>query len=320
MKAIRYHAYGVPTTVARLEDVPTPKPRSNEVLVRIQFASINPMQWKLMAGHLRWIVKDRPPSGCGDDFAGIVVGHGSDVKAPPMRTPVVGMLNPFRRTSGALAEYVAVAAHEFVAVPAAMQLSVACACPVAGLSAKTMLQLARVGLGQRILVNGAAGGIGSFAVQMVRNVGSTVVATGRAENHDYLRSLGADEVIDYRVKPVTEWLGPFDAVLDCPTTLSRGLAAQLLKPRGIHVTGVPPSLAALFMDPLMNSVSKIQRRTLMLKPSMEDLKDLIADVVAGRIRPAIGREYSLADAVKALEESRGGHARGKLIVRVARDA
>jgi NADPH:quinone reductase-like Zn-dependent oxidoreductase len=187
--------------------------------------------------------------------------------------------------------------------------------PVAGLSALQMCRLAQVGGGQRVLVNGAAGGVGSFAVQLLRALGAHAVATGSTASQAFIAELAPQAQVDYRQQPVSTWGGPFDAVIDCASALASADIDTLLADGGHYVSSLP-RLPSMLFDPLLNRFRRTQRHTLRLEPDRADLQTLLAWLADGRIRPRISARFEATDAVSALAQSKSGHARGKLLVRI----
>ncbi len=315
MRALRYDSFGPIAQVARLVDIPRPEPAAGEVLVRATCASINPLDWKLAEGQFRRFSKSGPPAGIGSEFGGTVEAQGSGVSAPALGSRVICLINPFARRPGVLQEFVAIPARDALAVED-VDLAIACTLSCAGLSALQMCRMARVGPGQRVLIHGAAGGVGSFAVQVVRALGALPFATGSSASQDTLASLGAQACIDYARQPVATWGGPFAAVLDCVNALSRPDVELLLSGGGYYVNTLPEFPSVIF-DPLLNPFRRIKRKTLKLDARADDLRMLLQWVREGRLRPLVSQRFAFADAVKALELSKSGHARGKLVVQMA---
>lgn len=314
MRALRYDIFGPVAAVARVTEVAQPRPKAGEVLVRVRFASINPLDWKLVEGQFKRFAKSKPPAGVGTELSGTVEALGSGVKGPAIGTPVVGFINPMARPPGALQQFVALAAGDVLPVEAA-DLEGACTLPVAGISALQMCRLAGVGNGDRVLVHGAAGGVGSFAVQIVRMLGGTAVATGSRQSQATLATLGPETRIDYTSLPADSWGGPFAVVLDCASTLGTDAVATLLSGGGRYVRTLP-ALPSVLFDPLLNALRPIKRFTLRLNPNAEDLRTLLTWLRRERIKPLITERFTLANAVAALERSQTGHARGKLVASI----
>lgn len=314
MRAFRYDVFGPVSAVARLTEVAQPRPARGEVLVRVRFASINPLDWKLVEGHFKLIYKSKPPAGIGCEFSGTVEALGAGVAQPAIGTPVVGFIDATKRPPGALQQFVAVAVSDVLPVEAA-DLEDACTLPVAGLSALQMCRLAGVTSGNRVLVHGAAGGVGSFAAQVVRMLGGSATVTGSRHSQETLAALEPEARITYTTQPVSSWGGPFAAVLDCASTLGEAEIATLLASGGQYVRTLP-TFPSFLLDPLLNRLRPIKRFTLKLAPNIDDLRTLVTWLRRGRIKPVISERFGFADAVAALERSKTGRAQGKMIVRL----
>jgi NADPH:quinone reductase-like Zn-dependent oxidoreductase len=315
VKALMQRAYGPVEASVRVEDRPLPSPAATDVRVRVRFAGVNPLDWKLVEGHYRWMSKARPPCGVGFDLAGEVHEAGSAAAGRFTRgARVAGLIPAFQRPPGAIAQYAVVPATLLVKVPDKVPLDQAAALPVAGLSALQMCRLARIERGRRVLVHGAAGGVGHLAVQIARNLGAEVTASGSAASQTLLRWLRPALVVDRAAPPAT-WGGPFDAVLDCTTTLAPAELKQLLADDG-HYVATTPRFPQVVLDTALNLVRRGQRRVLMLKLATADLEALMAELAAGHLRVAIERAWPLAEAAGALAQSRAGRVRGKLVVAI----
>jgi len=314
VRALVQRAYGPVETSVEVQEVRLPRPAGQDVCVRVRYAGINPLDWKLVEGHFKWMSKARPPCGVGFDLAGEVhdAGRGAAGFAQGMR--VAGLIPAFKRPPGSIAQFALVPARLLVEVPDRVPLDQAAALPVAGLSALQMCRMATLGPGMRVLVHGASGGVGHLAVQIARNLGGAVTATGSAASHPLLQSLGPDRVVD-RDAPVATWGGPFDAVLDCATTLAPSALKTLLAPDGCYVA-TTPRFPQVMVDTVLNLVRRGKRQVLMLKLDGDDLEALMQQVAAGTLQVVIERAFSLGDAAQALSLSRAGHVRGKLVVSI----
>lgn len=312
MRALRYRAFGPIAQVLKVEEIDAPQPARGEVVVRVSHAGINPLDWKLAEGQFRWLAKSRPPCGVASEFAGEVARLGPGVSHFRVGERVVGWLHSFAEPPRALAEEVGVAAAQCVPVPVGLSLKQASVVPVAGLSALQMIELAGVRRGQRVLVHGAAGGVGSFAVPLLRDRGAFVVATGSASSQEFLRKMAPDAQLDYAT-PVETWPGPFDAILDCASRLPRTLLPTLLPSGGAYVATLP-SFPGVIIDPLLNVFRQRRSHALRLEPDAAQLAQLLAMVAEQRVPVQLSRVYSFANALDALAESRRGHTHGKLTV------
>jgi NADPH:quinone reductase-like Zn-dependent oxidoreductase len=302
MRAARIHAAGGPEAL-RIESVPVPVPAAGEVLVRVHYASINPVDWKLQErGRLPF------PAIPGGDFSGEVVALGSGVTDFACGDLVAGIVDQAER-SGSYAEYLTVSATEIVRKPAAFTLAEAAAYPTVAVAAwRYLIQAANVQRGERVLVQGGAGGTGSVIVQIAKARGAHVIATASAGNHEYLKQIGADEVIDYRARRFEDVVRNVDVVVDTVggDTLLR--SEQVLRDGGRLVTLVG-SVPAQICD---------RRRVVCPVTPPWDVKgglDAVAPLIAaGKVRINIDQTYPLAAIAQAQEHNRSGRTRGKVVV------
>jgi NADPH:quinone reductase-like Zn-dependent oxidoreductase len=315
MRALRYSAFGPIAQVLRSEEMPEPQPGADEVVVRARFVGVNPLDWKLVEGQFRLFAKSRPPCGVGAEFAGEVLRVGAQVSAVRTGDRVVAWLNPFAEPPRALAEQVCVPVKQCVRIPEGVTFDVAAVTPVVGLSALKLCNQVHARAGQRVLVHGAAGGVGSLVVPMLRERGVTVVATGSAESQAFIRTLGADAQVDYAT-PATSWLGPFDAIIDCASKLDRAIVPMLM-PAGGDIAVTLPAFPSVIFDPLLNPLRRIRVHTLRLEPNAAELMQVLAQVAAGQLTVRLTRTYPFDAAIEALAESRGGHTRGKIAVAIS---
>jgi len=315
MRALRYEAFGPVAAVARMVETAQPRPAAGQLLVRVRYASINPLDWKLVEGDFKLFFKSKPPAGIGTEFSGTVEAHGSGVTQPAIGASVVGFINPTARPPGVLQQFVVVDARDVLPIEVA-DLETACTLPVAGVSALQMCRLAELKSGQRVLVHGAAGGVGSFAVQVVRMLGGRPVATGSKQSQPVLATLEPEARVEYTTQKLGTWGGPFNVVLDCASTLG-STDLDILLANGGHYVRTLPAFPGTILDPLLNSLRPIKRQTLRLRPNADDLRTLVTWLRRGRIKPLISRHFAFSEALAALELSKSGRAHGKLVVRVA---
>ena len=214
--------------------------------VRVHAASLNPLDWKIRAGHLRWLpVFRRPPRTLGCDFAGEIVGVGAGARSHYVGERVFGSLLPFGR-DGALAEYLVAGVDRLATMPDDLGFDQAAALPIAaGTALQAVVDEARLGAGQRILITGAAGGVGHFAVQIAKHVGAHVVAVCGAANADFVRGLGADEVVDYARDDFTRRADRFDVVFDAACASSFTAARAVLTDAGCYLNTGGDAAAAV---------------------------------------------------------------------------
>jgi len=315
MRAFRYYALGG-SSAPRVEDVPVPEPAAGEVLVRVRCASLNPVDWKIAAGKFSFLVKGGTPRTMGSDFCGEVATLGPGVAGWAPGEPVMGFVDPFKRSAGTFAEFVPVPADFLMRRPPAVDDVLGAALPCVGITAVALCDLAKVSRGSSVLVHGASGGVGHLAVQVAKARGALVAATGSAARRDFVTALGADVFIDYRAEPVDRWPMAFDAVLDCVPNLPRGRHRRLLK-RGGHYASTLPNAWTYTLDPLVNRLGAVRRHAVMLQPNEAATAELLGYVAAGRLRCEIAEVFALEDAGEAIRLSSEGHVAGKLVIRVA---
>jgi NADPH:quinone reductase-like Zn-dependent oxidoreductase len=308
MKAARIHEYGSPEAL-RYEDAPRPVPAADEVLVRVHAAGINPVDWKIRAGHVRDWLKYTLPMIPGWDFSGVVEETGSD--SGDWRKGDEVYARPDIGRDGAYAEYIAVRAIEIASKPISIDHVHAAAIPLACLTAwQALFDAGGLDAGQKVLIHAAAGGVGHFAVQLAKWKGAFVAGTASARNHDFLRSLGVDQPIDYTSVRFEDVVGDCDVVLDTVAGESRARSWQVLKKGRILVTilGQPSQEDA--------RAHGVRAAGVFVQPNPAQLNQIAALVDSGKIKPQVDAVFSLADAAKAHELSQTNHVRGKVVLQV----
>lgn len=315
MRAYRYHACGEQAP-PRVEDVAVPEPAAGEVLVRVRCAGLNPVDWKIAAGKFRLLVKGGLPRTMGSDFAGEIAALGPGVSDWQVGEPVMGFVDPFRRPLGTFAEFVPVPTGFLTRWPERLDAVVAAAVPAVGITAIALCDLAAVGRGTSVLVNGASGGVGHLAMQVAKARGALVAATASTGRREFVIGLGADEFIDYRARPLADWPVSFDAVLDCVPNLPHGSHRRLLK-RGGHYASTLPNGWTYTLDPLSNRIGRVIRRAVMLQPNPRAMDELLGYLTEGRLRCEVAGVFPLDESARAVELSRAGHVAGKLVIRIA---
>jgi NADPH:quinone reductase-like Zn-dependent oxidoreductase len=324
MRAIVRDRYG-PPEVVRLEDIPTPEPTGDQVLVRVRAASVN--RADLDGLYPRWQftrvfsgIRAPRDRRVGLDAAGIVESVGPE--ATRFRPGDEVMADLFSFGQGAFAEYVCAPERAFATLPAGMSLEEAAALPHSAILALQGLRLRdgrTVGPGDRVLIIGASGNVGPFAVQVATARGAEVTGVCRTEKVDFVRSLGVERVIDYTSVDFTRAGERYDWILDVEARHSLLRSRRALRPGGVYVSlGGPGSRifeAMLFGGVISRATDKRMGLLLWWKPFHADdvatLKELIA---AGRLRPVIDRRYPLSETVQALRHVDDGHARGKVVI------
>jgi NADPH:quinone reductase-like Zn-dependent oxidoreductase len=307
MKAIRHHAYGAPG-VLRYEDVERPEPAPGEVLVEVAAASFNPVDAAIRAGHLRSVFPVALPHVPGIDVAGTVAEIGAGVTRWKPGDRVIGFLPMIR--DGAAAEFVTASAEVLAPAPATIPLTDAAALPAAAQTAwQALFEHAGLRAGQRVLINGAGGGVGGFAVQLAKQAGAFVIATAGPRSADAVRAQGADQIIDYTVAtPAEAVAGPVDAVLNLVAAGESDMAALtgLIRDGGVIVTTAAP--AAGDPDRGVHAVG------MQLRTDADQLANLVALVDAGSLRVDVSATYPLSQTASVHELSAAGKIRGKVLL------
>jgi len=299
-------AYGGPEVLV-LRDAPDPVAGTGEILVDIHAASINPADWKVREGLRMGDVEAVFPHVLGRDFSGVVRAVGAGVADFAPGDAVFAVTD--RGQEGAYAEAIAIKAALAARKPEALSHAEAAALALTGLTALVCLEdTASLSAGQRVLIHGAAGGVGSFAVQYARHVGARVLATASARNHDYLGGLGADEVIDYTQQDFTEAVSDCDVVLDTIGGEVHRRSFAVLRPGGrlIHIAPAPDGFA-----PPRDDVTVVRPPVARDRDHLERIVELVA---VGAVRPPEIKCFPLAEAAAAQELSRTGHVRGKIVL------
>ena len=309
MKAVRIHGYGGPE-VLKYEDAPRPEPAEGEVLVKVHAAGVNPVDWKIRAGYMRGF-RDYPmPFILGWDFSGTIDQLGPGV-APSWQSGDEVYARPDLGLNGTYAEYIAVRASEIQHKPKSLDHVHSAAIPLAALTAwQAIFDAGQLQAGQRILIHAAAGGVGTFAVQLAHWKGAYVIGTASKVNHDFIKELGADEVIDYQASRFEDAVRGVDVVLDTMAGETRGRSWQVLKKGGILVSilGQPsPEDAARY---------GVRAGGIFVQPNPAQLAELAKLADTGKMRPIIDTVLPLAEAARAHEMNQTQHTRGKIVLRV----
>jgi NADPH:quinone reductase-like Zn-dependent oxidoreductase len=328
MKALFQDAYGSPADVLALKDITEPSAKDNEVLVRVRAASVNPADWHLIRGTpyvARIDMGPRRPRhrvlGC--DLAGRVAAVGPNATTIQPGDEVFG--SPFGHGFGAFAESCLFASEDLLELkPSNLSYEQAAAVPLAGMTALQALRdHGRIEPGHKVLIIGASGGVGTFAVQIARSFGAEVTGVCSARNHDMVRSIGADHVIDYTQEDFADGGQRYDVILQLAGTRSPADCRRALTQTGslVSISGesdgdwIGPLGRAIKTVVLFRFVS--QRLAIFtVKPNRGDLRYLKELIEAGKVTPMIDRTYSLADAPDAIGYLEQGHARGKVVITV----
>jgi NADPH:quinone reductase-like Zn-dependent oxidoreductase len=303
MQVIQANDYGGPE-VLTLHQASRPEPDPDQVLIHLKAAGVNPADWKYRAGFYRQFMPLAFPWTPGLDGAGVVEAVGANVTTVKKGDEVYGLV------SGGYAEYALASAKEIQLKPAYLTFEQAAAIPLGALTAwGAVIDAARVEKGQRVLVHGAAGGVGAFALQLARWKGAHVTGTASAKNLDYVRSLGADDVIDYNATPFETVVHDLDVVIDTVGGDVPGRSWQVLRPGGVFVT-----VAAWLPE---GAGQEHNVKALNASRAAPDALNQISELIEARqLKPAVGPLFPLAEARQAQELSQTGHGRGRIILQI----
>jgi len=308
MKAVCIYSYGGPDVLV-YEDAPRPHPDNGEVLIRVHAAGINPVDWKIREGHLKEMVGHTLPLVLGWDVSGVVEMLGSGITRLKVGDEVFS--RPDIARDGAYAEFIVVRESEVALKPKSLDHVHAAALPLGGLTAwQTLFDAAALSSGQRVLIHAAAGGVGHLAVQLAKWKGAHVIGTAAARNHEFLRKLGADQVIDYDTQRFEDAVQPVDVVLDPMGGDIRRRSWAVLKRGGILVSIVDPPSAE---DAAAHGV---RQAFVFTQPNAAQLAQIATLADAEKLKAIVETVLPLSDATRAQELSARGHTRGKIVLRV----
>lgn len=331
MKAMIIDKYGkVPM---RMAEVPTPEINEYEVLAEIHAASINPIDFKIRDGKVKMLLKYEMPLILGNDFSGVITKIGSKVTRFKVGDEIYA--RPRKNKIGTFAEYIAIHEDDITLKPKDLSFEEAASIPLVGLTSYQALHdIMQLQKGQKILIHAGSGGVGTFAIQLAKIMGATVTTTASEAGANLVKSLGADEIINYKTEKFEDILKDYDAVFDTigGTTLEKSF--NIIKSGGniVSVSGMPNARfgkefgSGFFKTLLFSLASKkltaLEKKHnarysfLFMKPSGDQLRTIANYIEAGKIKPVIDRVFPFEDAQKAMEYSEAGRAKGKIIVKI----
>ena len=331
MRAMIIDRYGkVPM---RLAEMPTPEVGEYEVLAEIHAASINPVDFKIRDGKVKLLLKYKMPLILGNDFSGVVAKVGAKVTRFKVGDEIYA--RPRKSKIGTFAEYIAIHEDDIALKPKNLSFEEAASIPLVGLTTyQALADIMQLQKGQKILIQAGAGGVGTFAIQLAKIMGAFVATTASEAGANLVKSLGADEIINYKTEKFEEKLKNYDAVFD---TLGGEILEKsfgVLKSGGkiVSVSGLPNARfgreygSGFFKTLLFSAVSHkltalekkhhVQYSFLFMKPSGEQLRTIANYIEDGKIKPIIDRVYPFENAQEAMEYAETGRAKGKIIVKI----
>ncbi|MGH0599021.1 NADP-dependent oxidoreductase [Bacillus mycoides] len=331
MRAMVIDKYGkVPM---RMTEMPTPEINEYEVLAEIHAASINPIDFKIRDGKVKLLLKYKMPLILGNDFSGVIVKVGTKVTQFKVGDEIYA--RPRKDKIGTFAEYIAIHEDDIALKPKNLTFEEAASIPLVGLTSYQALHdIMQLQKGQKILIHAGSGGVGTFAIQLAKIMGATVATTASEAGENLVKSLGADEIINYKKEKFEDILKNYDAVFDTlgGTTLEKSF--DIIKSEGniVSVSGMPnPRFgkefgSGFFKTLLFSLASKkltalekkhnAQYSFLFMKPSGDQLRIIAKYIESGQIKPIIDRIFPFEDTQKAMDYSESGRAKGKLIVKI----
>jgi NADPH:quinone reductase-like Zn-dependent oxidoreductase len=309
-----------PPDVMKIEEVENPHISADQVLVRVHYSSVNPVDWKIRNGSLRLLTGSKFPMRLGFDIAGEVIETGPSVTKFRKGDRVFGMLHYKQR--GAYAEYTCIDEDKIALIPESLDFKEAAAVPLAALTAYQALHYkGGIESGKRVLVKGASGGVGSFAVQIAKARGAVVTGVCRTDNVELVKSLGADRVIDYRKEDFAQLPDKYDILFDAVGKRTFFGIRKRLAPSGCYITTLPnksSDILSFFLTSLLPPFFDRKKSTYVnVQPSGPDLHNLCRLINEKKLIPLIDRVFTLEEIAEAHAYSETGHARGKIVIKIA---
>lgn len=332
MKAMIIEKYGENVPLLMTEQ-PMPTIGENDVLVEIHAASLNPIDFKIKEGKMKLLLNYRFPLILGNDFSGVVVKVGDQVKAFKPGDEVYG--RPRKNRIGTLAEFIAVHEEDIWLKPQNLTFEEAASIPLIGLTTyQAFVDILNLQKGQKILIHAGSGGVGTFAIQLAKLMGAFVATTASDKGYELVQSLGADLIINYKKENFEEMLTGYDAVFDTLGGAALEKSFRILKPGGqiVSISGMPNArfgkeanlgwMKTAILSIASRKIKALEKKSqtgyhfLFMKPSGAQLKVLKEFIEGGRIKPVIDQVYHLKDAGQAFHYLESGRAKGKVVIRI----
>lgn len=316
-----------------LVEIPLPEIGENEVLAEIHAASINPLDSKIRDGTLKLLIKYKMPLILGNDFSGVVAKVGAKVTRFKVGDEIYG--RPRKSSIGTFAEYISIHENDIALKPKNLSFEEAASVPLVGLTAYQALHdIFQLQKGQNILIQAGAGGVGSFAIQLAKLMGATVATTTSEAGTDLVKSLGADEIINYKTEKFEDILGNYDAVFDTLGGEILERSFKIIKDGGqiVSLSGLPNArfakedglgfLKTMLLSAASYKLTKLEKKHrvqytfMFVKASGEQLSTITNFIESGEIKPIIDRVFPFDDVEKAMKYSETGRAKGKIILKI----
>lgn len=323
MKAILFEKYGIPEEVLALKEAPLPTPKDYEVLIKIHATTINDYDWSIVRGKpylyrlMFGLSKPKNPIA-GMELSGIVEGIGAKVSKLKVGDAVYGDISHFG--FGTFAEYISIHEDAVLIKPEGLSFEIATAIPHAStLALQALRDIAKIQQGQKVLINGGGGGVGTIGLQLAKLNNCEVSGVDSGEKLAMMKSLGYDQVIDYKKVDFTKTGEQYDLILDCKTNKSPFSYLRALKPTGTYVTiggNLTNLISVLFWSKIFSLFSSKRLRILSLKPN-EGLDEIAKLVIQHKITPEIDGHYSLEDTPRLIQYFGEGKHKGKIVIKVS---
>lgn len=304
MKAIQISKYGEADEL-KMQETETPSPKAGEILVRIHDAGVNPYDWKVRKGFMKDIMPVQFPLTMGYDFAGVIEKVGANVQDYRVGERVFGF------TQGAYAEFAICSPDKIAKIPDVLSFDVAASLPTPGLTAYQLIaDHVRPTGAQTVLIHGAAGAVGSIAVQVAKSFGMRVFANAAQNDEDYLKQIGVEKIIDYKSQRFEEFFKDLDAVVDLVGGETLNRSYQCVKKDGLVITTVGPVRADLAKQ------AEVNAKFFLTNQNSKGLSDLAKLVAVGKIKPRLAEVMPLENAAEAQKLNEQGKSHGKIVLRV----
>ncbi len=311
MKAVHYKRYGDPN-VLEIITVDKPKLKPGHVLIQNHASSVNPIDWKIRKGMLRPISGFTPPSRCGSDFAGVIVDTHPSVKRYRAGDRVYGFVNPLK--GGAYAQYLVADQNVLATIPASLDFEHAAVIPLAGLTAfESLTRIGKTQPGNRVVINGCSGGVGTFAVQIAKALGAHVIGICSEKKHAVAMELGADEVIDYHQPDHLQTLRDINVFFDTVSSQSLAKIKHTLTKNGTYIYTLP-EIKSFVKEPFCNLFNNQKSLPILVKPNGQSLETLSQWVESGQLSPKIEAFYHLNNIQEAQKQSENNRVTGKIAI------
>jgi NADPH:quinone reductase-like Zn-dependent oxidoreductase len=315
MKAIITKDYGS-VDVLSIENVDLPVIQDDEILVEVKAASVNPLDWRIRTGEMKMMTGKTPPRILGSDYSGVVSKIGKNINSFKEGDEVFGMIDNVKIKEGCYAEFVKVKENDICIKPNNSSFEEAASLPLVSLTSYMALEnIAKVKKGSNVLINGCAGGVGSAAVQIAKALGCKTTGICSTKNIDFAKTLGADNVIDYKKENVLDKIDTYDVIFDTVGNLKFSKSKNILKPKGIYVT-TAVTIPAMMFTPITNIFRTKKFKLVTVKPNSNALNTIKQMVENEKLKGQVAKTFDLEQVKEAHEMSQKGGFSGKLVLKM----